>query len=103
MSGEEPDALTAVVRYTLSPHTTGDEWASPGTGVRHARPAFVSRFHETGIAFPSAIPLAPGPRKRGQFVPGASEANAAATSGQASKRAAGRRIGILRSMDWMPH
>jgi len=65
----------------LSPQTTGDEWASPGTGVRHARPAFVSTFQDAGTACPSAIPLAPGPRKRGQFVTGASEARAAATSG----------------------
>jgi hypothetical protein len=72
-------------------------------GDLHATPAFVSRFHETGIALPSAIPLAPGPRKRGQFVAGASVASAAATSGQASRRAAGRRIGILRSRDWMAH
>ena len=63
----------------------------------------MSTFQDTGIACPSAIPLAPGPRKRGQFVSGASEANAAATSGHASRRAAGKRIGILRSGDWMAH
>ena len=94
LEGRRPEALTAVVRKRLSPHTTGDEWASPGMGVLQARPAFVSRFHEAGRACPSTIPLACGPRKRGQFWSGASAANAAA------RRMRWTRAGLRRQGAW---
>jgi outer membrane protein assembly factor BamB len=102
-----PDALTADVRKRLSPHTTGDECASPGTGVRHAMPDLVSTLHASGVVCPSATPLARGPRKRGQFSSGTSAANAGGTPAtsdeDASRRAARERMGFLRSGDWMPH
>src|SRR5262249_4852279 len=60
--------LTAVVRKTRSPQTTGQEWPSPGMDVfqRTLRPVVTS--HVAGGNWPSATPEAFRPRNEGQFL-----------------------------------
>src|SRR5918993_4218922 len=59
--------LTAVVTNTVSPQTTGLEWARPGTLGRHKMPSPLAGFHRSGRCWPSATPEAPDPRNEGQL------------------------------------
>src|SRR5712691_1614132 len=55
----------AVVRKTLLPQTTGEEWDRPAIGVFHLM--FLVAVHSTGRFFSVETPRPPGPRHCGQF------------------------------------
>src|SRR5438876_9203024 len=92
-------ALVTKIRF---PHTMGLEWPRPGMGVFHRTFFPFSTSHAVGVAYPSAIPLALGPRKEGQFAL-ARTPSLAARDGEANSRAStGARIASLRFMSLSP-
>ena len=74
--------LTALVTKIRLPHTTGLECPRPGIGVFHFTFSRVSAFHRVGAGWPSATPLAFGPRNDGQFP--APDASSCAVTGAKS-------------------
>src|ERR1035441_5475915 len=58
--------LTAVVRNTWSPQTTGLAWANPWTSVFHSTLMCCWASHWTGRFWPPATPDAVGPRNDSQ-------------------------------------
>ena len=87
----------------VAPHDRGGV-GEPGDGRPPGEALARLDVPRSGGACPSTIPLACGPRKRGQFWSGASAANAAARriEADASRPAATGRMGFLRSGEWMP-
>src|SRR5262249_18551584 len=91
--------LTAVVIKSWFPHMIGLEWPRPGIGVFHFTFSPAGTFHWVGVAKPSAIPLAFGPRDIGQgmscarALPGQSDKSAANIRKIAADRRALRFMG----------
>src|SRR3954467_13740726 len=77
--------LMAVVTNTWSPHTTGLECASPGSGARHRIAVPFAPSQVSGNISPSAMPDADGPPNEGQL-PGAGAAWAIGTAPGAGVR-----------------
>src|SRR4029450_1079931 len=82
----------ALVRKTLSPHTTGEEWARPGTLVLQSTFSPLAMSHFTGVGAPSPTPRALGPRKPGQLVGARSAALVATESARPTRRTNGCRM-----------